>query len=86
MTPPIKMLENTEACDAFEEAGGQPLQISAPGRGVLTVVEGDLDDRDEPSYTDEELASIRRGLEAIDRGEAIDAHQMLAEIRAEHGL
>lgn len=86
MSLPLVMLENTEVFDAFEENGRQPMLISAPDRGVLLVFEDDANSRNEQAYTDEEFASTRKGLDAIDRGETIGALQMLAEIRAEYGL
>ena len=86
MTPPIKMLENTEVFDAFDEADRQVLRISAPGRGVLTVTD-DGSERDvSETYTEEELEQIREGMEAANRGDYQDAYEVLAEIQAAYGL
>lgn len=86
MTPPIKMLENTEVFDAFDEAGGQPLRISAPGRGVLTVTENDPEQIEDETCTEEELEQICNDIREAQNGERRNANEALDELCKKYDL
>ncbi len=88
MTPPIKMLENTEVFDAFDEAGGQPLRISAPGRGVLTVTDDDpeQDGSENELDLDEAAASVKAGLDEIRQGKCVSGRESIDHLKVKYGL
>ncbi len=88
MTPPIKMPESTEVFDAFEEAGGQPLRISVPGRGVLTVTDDDpeQDGSGNELDLDEAAASVKAGLDEIRQGKCVSGRESVDHLKMKYGL
>lgn len=84
MPLPARNWTDDELFDIYEESKG-PFLAHREGRPDLVVVSAQsLEASDETS--DEDIARIRRGIQALDQGERIDARASLANIRAKYGL
>lgn len=86
MTPfPVKEIESKELYETYSQNNG-PFCVQEQGRPDLVVMStSDFAEMDE-SLSEDDVASIRLGLEQIQRGEGIDAREALAQVRAKYGL
>lgn len=86
MTPfPVKQIESEELYEAYSQSGG-PFCVQKPGRPDLVVMSASEYSQTGESLSDDDVASIRLGLEQLDRGEGIDAREALAQVRTKYGL
>lgn len=74
-----------DLCDAYEAARG-PFTVSVEGQEGFIVMRPSDFDGFEPDLTEDELCVLERGYAEALRGEARDAFESLAEIRAKYGL